>query len=486
MKSKGRILLISCYELGHQPLGIALPAAFLERAGYLPDTLDLAVQQMDTGKIARARFIGISVPMHTALRIGKEVAARIREINPSCHISFYGLYASLNGEALLEKEADSVIGGEYEDPLLALVESLAQGERPLISGVHTRNHPSAPHLGHQLLPAPSRANLPPLSQYAHLIEGKTKRQVGYVEASRGCRHLCRHCPIPPVYGGRFFIFPLEGVLNDIANLVALGATHITFGDPDFLNGPSHSLRILRALHNRFPQLSFDFTAKVEHLIRYQSHLTEFADLGCIFIVSAVESMSDVILEHLVKQHSRADVIHVFQLLKQAGIALRPSLMPFTPWTTLEDLCDLFETIEKEDMIEHVDPVQYTIRLLVPPGSLLLPETAMAPALGPLDASVFTYRWTHPNPQIDALQNRFSQEVEQGLEKETSAKTIFYQLKEYADAARASRSPRKIKIQVSDKNKAVPRLSEPWFCCAEPRANQISSIRTSGTLCPDSA
>jgi len=477
MKRPGQVLLISCYELGHQPLGLALPAAFLQRAGYLPDLLDLAVQKMDFEKIKKARFIGISVPMHTALRIGKEVAVRIREVNPGCHISFYGLYASLNGAALLKGEADSVIGGEYEGPLLALIECLAQGDTPTLPGVHTRNQSAEPHLAHLPFPTPNREGLPPLTQYAHLIEGSRERQVGYVEASRGCRHLCRHCPIPPVYGGRFFVFPKERVLDDIANLAALGATHITFGDPDFLNGPTHSLRIARSLHKRFPILTFDFTAKVEHLLQYQNLLREFSELGCIFIVSAVESMSDLILKQLVKQHSRADIIRVFQILKEIGIALRPSLVPFTPWTTLADLTDLFETIENEGMIAHVDPVQYTIRLLIPPGSLLLPEPTMASALGPLDPLAFTYSWTHEDPRIDALQKRFSEEVEQGLENEKAPEAIFYQLKEYADAARERRDPRRIETRATTETHVVPRLSEPWFCCAEPTANQISSVRT---------
>jgi len=41
--------------------------------------------------------------------------------------------------------------------------------------------------------------------------------------------------------------------------VAAGATHITFGDPDFLNGPGHALKVVRAAHAEFPRLTFDFT-----------------------------------------------------------------------------------------------------------------------------------------------------------------------------------------------------------------------------------
>src|SRR5262249_27143102 len=124
LRTPGAVLLISCYELGHQPLGVALPLGFLRRAGFDPDALDISVERFDTDKIAHAGFIGISVPMHTALRLGVRVAERIRELSPDAVICFYGLYAALNADYLLEHGGDYCIGGEIEAPLVALVEAL--------------------------------------------------------------------------------------------------------------------------------------------------------------------------------------------------------------------------------------------------------------------------------------------------------------------------------------------------------------------------
>src|SRR5262249_16726864 len=110
LRPAGSILLISCYELGHQPLGVASPLGFLQRAGLVPAVMDIAVEPFDEEKVARARFIGISVPMHTALRLGLRVAARVREINPEAVICCFGLYAALNADYLLEHGVNYCIG----------------------------------------------------------------------------------------------------------------------------------------------------------------------------------------------------------------------------------------------------------------------------------------------------------------------------------------------------------------------------------------
>ncbi len=307
MREPGQILLVACYELGHQPLAVAWPLAFLERRGYRPAVMDVSVEPFDAERVARAKLVAISVPMHTALRLGVTVAERVRGLNPSSHICFFGLYAGLNAEYVFARGADSVISGEAESPLVDLVESLEAGADRPVPLVQKPGQPGSPSLLRLDFPIPSRAQLPSLKTYAHLERAGRQELVGYVEASRGCLHLCQHCPIPPVYGGRFFAVPAPVVMADIRQQVAAGATHITFGDPDFLNGPSHALRLARQLHAELPDITFDFTAKIEHLLRHRAHLREMAELGCAFIVSAAESLSDTVLANLDKGHTRADI-----------------------------------------------------------------------------------------------------------------------------------------------------------------------------------
>lgn len=463
IRRPGAILLISCYELGHQPLGIASPLGFLERAGYAPEGLDISVERFASAKVAQAQFVGISVPMHTALRLGVRVAERVRAINPSCHICFYGLYASLNAEYLLEQGADSVIGGEFETPLVSLIEALEMGRVDEVEGVSHRGTIVGPFLRRATPPVPSRSSLPSLGTYARLEQDGERRLVGYVEATHGCKHLCLHCPIPPVYAGRFFAVPEEIVLADIRHLAQAGATHITFGDPDFLNGPGHSLRVVRAMHQEFPQLTFDFTAKIEHILKHPSLFAELGRLGCVFMVSAVESLSDTVLAHLRKGHTRADVFEALGIVRGAGIALRPSLVSFTPWTTLQDYLDVFDVVEAEGLIDHVDPVQYTIRLLIPPGSALLRCHAIHHCLGPLDQAAFTYRWTHPDPRMDDLQPAVSAAVEEATRTDEDPAVTFQRVRALAYAVSNGGPAAPVIPTLPHPRRRPPRLTEPWFC-----------------------
>lgn len=454
LRQPGAVLLISCYELGHQPLGLAWPRAFLERAGFRPDALDVSVADLDEAKVRRARVAVIAVPMHTALRIGLRVADRIRRLNPGCLIVCHGFYAELNAEYLLDGHSDFVLSGESEGALVALAERLERGERPAAR--------PGPRLERLAFPVPRREGLPALGRYAGLARDGRRLLAGYVEASRGCLHSCRHCPIPPVYGGRFFAIPRDVVLEDVRQLVAAGAQHITFGDPDFLNGPGHALKLVRAMHAAFPTLTYDCTAKIEHIVRHRALFAELAATGCVFVVSAVESLSDGVLVELDKGHTRADVQVALDVLRDAGIALRPSLVPFTPWAGLEDYLDLLDWIEREGLMDQVDPVQLGIRLLIPPGSLLLSRPGMERFLRGLDPARLTHCWVHPDPRVDVLQRDVSAVVGRAARDGEAAAATFARIRTlaYTLAGRLAAAP----FRAPPPERPVPpRLTEPWFC-----------------------
>ena len=316
-----------------------------------------------------------------------------------------------------------------------------------------------PNLQRLSFAVPERGPLPALENYARLEQNGERRVAGYVEASRGCLHLCTHCPIPPVYEGRFFIVPPEIVLEDIRRQVHAGATHITFGDPDFLNGPKHSLHVVQAMHQEFPALTFDFTAKVEHLLKRGDDLPEFAAAGCLFIITAVESLSEKVLRILEKHHTRADVTTALVAVRDAGIAPRPTWVAFTPWTTRDDYCEVLDFVEENGLVDHVDPVQFVIRLLIPPGSWLAEHPETLPHRGPLDEAAFTYRWKHPDPRMDQLHKDVSRLVEQAVQAGEDAAVTFFRLRELAH----ERPPEDAICSLPADRRRAPRLTESWFC-----------------------
>ena len=447
----GEILLVSTYELGHQPSGITLPKAFLERAGFRPTALDLAVEAFDEERVKAARLVAFSVPMHTALRLALHALERVRSVNPSAALVFHGLYAVLHTPLLRSLGATAVLAGECEEELVALARAAREDRDPLPL--------STTRVARLDYPVPSREGLPGPERYARLVDRDGReRLAGHAESTRGCRHWCRHCPIPPVYRGRFFAVPTDVVLADVAQQVAAGATHITFGDPDFLNGPSHALRVASALHSRFPHVTFDFTAKIEHLVRHAGSLPALSAAGAIFVVSALESLSDLVLAKLDKGHRRADVPRAFEACRAAGLVLRPSLVPFTPWSSLDDYLDLLDAFVREGWLRALDPVQLSIRLLIPPGSLLLDDPELV--TDGFDPVALTHRWRHPDPRMDQLHAKVARVVEDAAVQRTETSMTFDRIRRLALAS-AGRPHEH--VVSADTGRRAPRLTESWFC-----------------------
>lgn len=446
-----RVLLISTYELGHQPIHVASPAAALRAAGHEVRALDLSVQPFQAEVVDWAEAVGLSVPMHTAMRLALHTAAEVRRRQPDLPLCFYGLYAPVSREETVGRLADRVIAGEYEPGLVAWVDGLAAGARPGGVLVHLGR-------GRERFHTPARDLLPPLDRYARLAVGGEERLVGAVEATHGCRYSCRHCPVPTVYEGAFRVVGEQVVLADIAQLVGAGARHITFADPDFLNGPAHALRVVRALRRRWPELTFDCTVKVEHILRYAAMWPELAGSGCLFAVTAVECLNDRILALLDKGHTAADAARAVDVLRAHGIEPRPSFMPFTPWSTLDDVVDILDFVVIYDLVGNVDPVQYTIRLLLPQGSLLLDRPELAPYLGSYDAQRLSFQWQAADPQVDALQARLVELAAAGVGDPPGA--VFLRVSAAVREA-AKRGPEPAALAGSSRPR--PRLTEPWFC-----------------------
>ena len=431
-----RVLLISTYEQGHQPLGIAAPAAALSEAGHVVSAFDLAVESVDAARLLEAAsesdLIGISTPMHTAARLGIRVARQLHQ--HSDRIVFYGLAAN----SLRELGLGRAISGDTEPQLV----QLANGGRAS----------DAPRFDRERRLVPDRSILPPLDQYARYRDASGGSHVaGYVEATRGCAHRCTHCPLTPIYAGRLRLNGADTVLADIDQQVADGAEHITFGDPDFLNAPELAMDLLRESAGRHPGLTFDATIKVEHLIEHQDLLPEMSRLGVTFITSAFESVDDQLLEILDKGHTARDLDTALHLVEQADIALRPTWLPFTPWTSAQHYLDLLRFVETRRLVDVTPPVQLGLRLLAPSDSPLVEPMRGIGSLVSYDSDGLTWNWRHADPRMDALQA----EIAALAERQAS----FAQIKDAACRALAQEPwP-----DVSAPHVHRPGLTEDWFC-----------------------
>ena len=226
--------------------------------------------------------------MHTATRLALPVIERVRALNPAARLCAFGLYAPLNAALLRELGVADVLGAEFEDDLRLLASDGARIDRSAPSrqrSAHLR--PVVPRVDFRV---PDRAALPALARYAHAADRTaTRRVAGYTEASRGCKHRCRHCPIVPVYDGRFRVVPADIVLADVRAQVAAGARHITFGDPDFFNGIRHAEAVVRALPRRVPGASRTTSpSRSSTCSRTPRCCRSCAATGCAFVTSAVE------------------------------------------------------------------------------------------------------------------------------------------------------------------------------------------------------
>lgn len=480
------VVLISTYELGRQPFGLASPAAWLRARGVDVVCLDLSREALAEDAVRVAHLIALCVPMHTATRLAVALLPAIREINARAHLCFYGLYAPVNEAYLRGLGVQTILGGEFEEGLAALVarlESQSINDLTATHGAHASQPEPVISLARQKFLVPDRRGLLPIEKYARLMmPGGESRTVGSTEASRGCKHLCRHCPIVPVYNGVFRIVDRDTVLEDVRQQVAAGAQHITFGDPDFFNGIGHALPLVEALHREFPQLTYDVTIKIEHLLKHSDALPKLRETGCLFVTSAVESVDDRVLEKLDKHHTRADFLQAVAQFRKIGLTLQPTFVPFTPWTTLQGFVDLLKDLRAHSLIESVAPIQLAIRLLIPAGSRLLELDDIRALVGPFDEAGLVFPWTNADERVEKL-CRSIQEIVSTGEKAGRARTwIFERIEDAAYAATGAGKPdrpAKNPFEIVAAAATVPYMDEPWYCCAEPTGDQFLSIAQSG-------
>ena len=419
-----KIVLISTYELGRQPFGLASPAAWLRGCGHAVTCLDLSREPLNQQAVREARLIAFYVPMHTATRLTLELLESVHRLQPKAHLCAYGLYASLSAESFRAHGVNSLLGGEFEQSLMDLAEHL----EPLSASPQIHPLDTSVSLARRVSKSRTAKDCRRCGSYAHLVlPNGEHRTVGYTEASRGCKHLCRHCPIVPVYNGVFRIVDREVVLADIRQQVAAGAQHITFGDPDFFNGVGHAIPLVQALHREFPALTYDVTIKVEHLLqnsRIAAGRCGKRDACSSFPRSSLWTTASC---RNCRRATRARISFVSSKNAVGRYHSNRRLFHLPPGRHSENYLDLFENLRRLHLIEAVAPIQLAIRLLIPSGSLLLNYPEVREMVGPFDSGALVYPWKNPHPGVDRLAEEIHEIVAASEKMKRSRTATFEQL-----------------------------------------------------------
>ena len=119
-------------------------------------------------------------------------------------------------------------------------------------------------------------------------------------------------------------------------------------------------------------------------------------------------------------------------------------------------------VVRYDLIGNVDPVQYSIKLLMPEGSLMLSVPEVQPYIGDYDAERLTYTWRAADERTIALQRSIAAIVADGLAAGKTVTGIFCDVRDAALAA-AGRVVDDRTLILAGSTEGRPRLTEPWFC-----------------------
>ena len=445
-----KILLTSFYDLGKQPKIIAEIVDRYNSSEIDFDFFDFSVEDQNID-LENYDVLGIYAPMHTATILSIEY---IKDKKLPNKMFTFGLYGSVledfNSSIRYIKDIES-------DELALFLEINDDHQFSLKNNI------------------PNRQIFPDISNYAHLVDGSNNLIAGSVETTYGCKHSCTHCPVPISFNGSFKTYSLEKIVSDVENQVKQGAKHISFNDPDFFNGPIHALKILESLNEKFPSITYDSTIKVEHIIKYKKYFKELSSLNMVFVISAFETTNDIVLSILEKNHTSNDLNNSIEISQDFGIDIRPTWMPFSPWTELNDLSNIVKLIEKYELRETVDPIQLTIKLLIPKHSLIIKKPEINKYLGNYEKNSLSFKWEYENNDVEKLQSSLFDFILNNSELDDH--------KQYLGMVNIIEKCTDTKLLTNSSYdfKNVPKLSETWFCCAEPSKIQLDRIKTNKAL-----
>lgn len=408
-----KVLIVSSFEGGYQPISAATACAALSENGFDTSILDTYVDGVREDILKEANLVAISIPLFDSLYSGIEIAKIVKEINKNAHVSFFGQYASINASRLAPKYCDTCIIGQWENKLVLLAQQLSKNHFSYSSSQENNYIVNES----QKFYLPHRAFLPPLYKYPQEQINKfcgSTQIVGGTETSRGCHHKCLYCSVFASYDGKVEIIPEEIILTDVRTMISGGMTHLTFMDADFFNSKNYGIKIMKKIHEEFPSLTFDFTTRVDHINENKDIISEMKALGLVFITTAVEFPCQEVVNEIDKEITLQDIEEAINFLKEENIQINPTFILFNPWIKLENLIEFKAFVHKNSLDEIIDPIQYETRLHIYKGSPLLNRDSIKNL--ELSENEFNYEWKHPDSRVDEVYSHMVTPIETGVFK----------------------------------------------------------------------
>ncbi|MBR0965667.1 radical SAM protein [Bradyrhizobium diazoefficiens] len=402
------MVLASGYEGGFQPISLGTAASWLSRSGITPVCVDTFVDGIDEAAFANADLVAVSVQMFQSIAPAIEIAETARRVNPSARIVMFGAHANIHAERLLGAHCTEIVRGDWEPALVAAARQSA-GEDvalpPELSSAINAGQPITVNIQRSGHMAPSRAILPGLQKYTYaefgkFLDGGKQPVVGNIETARGCHHSCSYCSVFAATGTKVNFIPIDIVMQDIRQVVEMGATHICFIDAEFINSKRHGIEVVRRMKAEFPSLTFDITTRADHILESKNTIVELNDLGCRFITTAMEFPTQRVLDAVNKDLTLDHIEGAIAYCSEIGAKLNATFILFNPWVSLEDLLGFDQWLDKTGLGETIDPVQFTTRLYLYKGSHLLSNPEVRKLQ--LVEHDFHYEWKHSDPRVDEL------------------------------------------------------------------------------------
>jgi anaerobic magnesium-protoporphyrin IX monomethyl ester cyclase len=342
-------------EIAAIPMGLYAIGAALKANGHHVEIVNWhnAKDSPDTIKetlISKAPdVVGCSI-LHANRWGGIEIARLAKSIDPNVHVVFGGIGATFLWHHLLThfKEIDTIVLGEGERTVLALLDQLAAKAGPdaiaAIPGLALRRG----HLVEKTAPAPLIEDLDTLPPPARYFDFQ------HLSLTRGCPGRCTFCGSPQFWDRRVRYHSAPYFVDQLAMLTQRGISSFFISDDTFTLNPQRVIEVCKMMIDRGLEVVWQAISKVNAV--NAEMLFWMRKAGCIQISYGVESGAPEIRRRFCKDIDEDQIQQAFDLTAAHGIMARAYFIygaPGETWETINLTLDLIRRIRPLSAIFYI-------------------------------------------------------------------------------------------------------------------------------------